>query len=80
MVNQRQFTYKTVADGYVFHLIENLQSPLTTILKVQTGDQTASMEFKPVSDSFPAAATAPQLALASLCKLVLNLNEFVYVD
>ncbi len=49
-------------------------------LKVQTGDQTASVEFKPVSDSFPAAATAPQLALASLCKLVLNLNEFVYVD
>jgi hypothetical protein len=49
-------------------------------VKLQTGDQTVSLEFKPAADSFSPAAPASQRALAALCKLVLNLNEFVYVD
>ncbi|HUE73455.1 MAG TPA: DUF1549 domain-containing protein [Pirellulaceae bacterium] len=49
-------------------------------VKVQTGDQTSSLEFKPAADAFSPAASSSQRAVASLCKLVLNLNEFVYVD
>ena len=49
-------------------------------IKVLSGDQTSSLEFQAAPDSFAPATAPPQRALASLCKLVLNLNEFVYVD
>ena len=49
-------------------------------IKVQSGEQTTSLAFERAAESFSPAAAPPQRALASLCKLVLNLNEFVYVD
>jgi uncharacterized protein DUF1553/uncharacterized protein DUF1549/cytochrome c/3-keto-disaccharide hydrolase len=48
--------------------------------RVQSGDQTASLEFKSSQNAFATPTSASLRALASLCKLVLNLNEFVYVD
>ncbi|HZL89734.1 MAG TPA: DUF1553 domain-containing protein [Pirellulaceae bacterium] len=48
--------------------------------RVQTAERTATLDFKPSGSSFLSPTPAAQRALAALCKLVLNLNEFVYVD
>ncbi len=49
-------------------------------LKVQTGDRAAALEFRSAAPSAAPPLPASSRALGSLCKLVLNLNEFVYVD
>jgi cytochrome c553 len=49
-------------------------------LRLQTGERTAELDFKSSGSSFVSSTPASQRALAALCKLVLNLNEFVYVD
>jgi uncharacterized protein DUF1553/uncharacterized protein DUF1549/cytochrome c/3-keto-disaccharide hydrolase len=49
-------------------------------IKVQAGDLTLALDFKSTAGVVLEDVSPQQRALASLCKLMLNLNEFVYVD
>jgi hypothetical protein len=49
-------------------------------IRIRKGDEVEDVPMEYSQAAVPADATAADRALVELCKLVLNLNEFVYID
>ena len=75
----RDATPSVKSVGKVGFRTYQIQSAVRNIVLTKK-NQTTRLEFK-VDKSTPIVLEGPQQrALAGLCKLVMNLNEFVYVD